>query len=91
MRCMHWQKKSLFSNISLVGLMTISAQNQGKIPAARCFQNLRKISEQLNSHLGLREGLHLSMGMSNDYVSALRRVLWVRLGTLIFGGRDKHL
>ena len=86
------EKISLFSNISLVGLMTISAKNQGKIPAARCFQNLRKISEQLNSHLGLREGLHLSMGMSNDYVSAIKEgSTWVRLGTLIFGGRDKHL
>ena len=86
------EKISSFSNISLVGLMTISAQNQDEISATRCFQNLRKISEQLNSHLGLREGLQLSMGMSNDYVSAIKEgSTWVRLGTLIFGGRDKHL
>ena len=86
------EKISLFSNISLVGLMTISAQNQHEISATRCFQNLRKISEQLNNQLGLREGLHLSMGMSNDYVSAIKEgSTWVRLGTLIFGDRDKYL
>ena len=86
------EKISSFSNISLVGLMTISAQNQDESSATRCFQNLRKISEQLSSHLGLREGLHLSMGMSNDYVSAIKEgSTWVRLGTLIFGDRDKYL
>lgn len=86
------EKISSFSNISLVGLMTISAQNQDESSATRCFQNLRKISEQLSSHLGLREGLQLSMGMSNDYVSAIKEgSTWVRLGTLIFGDRDRHL
>jgi len=85
------ERISVFSNISLVGLMTIPAQSHDENSTTRCFKNLRKISEQLNSHLGLRENLHLSMGMSKDYVSAIKEGSnWVRLGTLIFGGRDKH-
>ena len=85
------KKISLFSNISLAGLMTIPAKNQDDNAASSCFRNLRQINEQISHRLGLEKTLHLSMGMSNDYLLAIKEGSnWVRIGTMIFGPREKH-
>ena len=85
------KKISVFSNISFAGLMTIPAKNHNEYIASSCFRNLRQISEQISYRLGLEKSLHLSMGMSNDYLSAIKEgSTWVRIGTMIFGPRDKR-
>ena len=72
--------------------MTIPAQSHNEYVASSCFRNLRQINEQISHRLGLEKTLHLSMGMSNDYLLAIKEgSTWVRIGTMIFGPRDKHL
>ena len=85
------QKISVLSNISFAGLMTIPAKSHNEYVTSSCFRNLRQISEQISYRLCLENSLHLSMGMSNDYLSAIKEgSTWVRIGTMIFGPRDKH-
>ena len=85
------KKISVFSNISFAGLMTIPAKSHNEYIASSCFRNLRQISEQISYRLCLEKSLHLSMGMSNDYLSAIKEgSTWVRIGTMIFGPRDKR-
>ena len=86
------KKISVLSNISFTGLMTIPAQSHNENVTSSCFRNLRQISEQISYRLCLEKSLHLSMGMSNDYLLAIKEgSTWVRIGTMIFGPRDKHL
>ena len=86
------KKISVLSNISFAGLMTIPAQSHNEYITTSCFRNLRQISEQISYRLCLEKSLHLSMGMSNDYLLAIKEgSTWVRIGTMIFGPRDKHL
>ena len=86
------KKISVLSNISFRGLMTIPAQSHNEYVTSSCFRNLRQISEQISYRLCLEKSLHLSMGMSNDYPLAIKEgSTWVRIGTMIFGPRDKHL
>lgn len=86
------KKISVLSNISFAGLMTIPAQSHNEYVTSSCFRNLRQISEQISYRLCLEKSLHLSMGMSNDYLLAIKEgSTWVRIGTMIFGPRDKHL
>ena len=86
------KKISVLSNISFAGLMTIPAQSHNEYVTSTCFRNLRQISEQISYRLCLEKSLHLSMGMSNDYLLAIKEgSTWVRIGTMIFGPRDKHL
>ena len=85
------KKISVLSNISFAGLMTIPAQSHNEYITSSCFRNLRQISEQISYRLCLEKSLHLSMGMSNDYLLAIKEgSTWVRIGTMIFGPRDKH-
>ena len=85
------KKISVFPNISFAGLMTIPAQSHNENIASNCFRNLRQISEQISYRLCLEKSLHLSMGMSNDYLLAIKEgSTWVRIGTMIFGPRNKQ-
>ena len=86
------KKISVLSNISFTGLMTIPAQSHNEYVTSSCFRTLRQISEQISYRLCLEKSLHLSMRMSNDYLLAIKEgSTWVRIGTMIFGPRDKHL
>lgn len=75
-------------NISLAGLMTIgsreSSQTDGVNPDFECLRNVRdKVEEECNI-----SNLELSMGMSDDFVSAIRQgSTSVRVGSKIFGSR----
>jgi pyridoxal phosphate enzyme (YggS family) len=67
--------------LNVVGLMCIPPQD---VPAAQYFGLLRHLAAQR----GLRQ---LSMGMSNDYETALRfGATHVRVGTALFGERQQH-
>jgi PLP dependent protein len=65
--------------LNILGLMGIPPIN---VDADKYFSSL----SELNSSLGLKE---LSMGMSADYVSAIKhKSTFVRIGSLIFGERS---
>ena len=65
--------------MNVLGLMIIPPNDQN---TSKYF----KTTSELNSSLGLKE---LSMGMSSDYLEAIRLgSTFVRVGSLIFGSRS---
>jgi pyridoxal phosphate enzyme (YggS family) len=77
------------SNLSLIGLMTISPLTEDKNLIRKSFGDLRKLKEQLNSEdYNLKE---LSMGMTSDYEIAIEEGATIlRIGSAIFGERIYH-
>ncbi|MGL5255026.1 MAG: YggS family pyridoxal phosphate-dependent enzyme [Brevinema sp.] len=71
-------------NIKLEGLMTIGALNGDP---RICFKKLKTMRDDLENSLGIQLGL--SMGMSNDYITAVQEgATLVRIGSLLFGQRN---
>ena len=67
---------TLDKNLNIQGLMCIPPANQDPTPY---FQEMKKIKDKLNSQL------KLSMGMSNDYDTALScNTNLIRLGSILF-------
>ena len=65
-------------NLNIIGIMCLPPFDEDPIPFFKKMQNL---SESLN----LKE---ISMGMSNDYMDALRfKATYIRVGSKIFGNR----
>jgi len=65
-------------DLNIIGLMCIPPNN---LPSEPFFKKMKEIS----TDIGLKE---LSMGMSNDYVSAVRNSsTYIRVGSKIFGER----
>jgi pyridoxal phosphate enzyme (YggS family) len=75
--------------VTLVGLMTMAPFVPDPEMARPVFARLRELRDRLQRDLGV--GLpHLSMGMSNDFEVAVEEgATWVRLGTVLFGHRQK--
>lgn len=73
--------------LRLAGLMTIGMPDYTSRPAN--FLTLTKCREEVAQAVGVApESLHLSMGMSGDYVNAIRMgATSVRVGTALFGQR----
>jgi len=66
-------------NLNIIGLMAIPPNDGNE---NNYFKNLM----ELNNNLGLRE---LSMGMSGDYMEAIRyKATFIRIGSSIFGNRN---
>ncbi len=66
------------NNLNIIGLMIIPPNNQNPL-------NYFKELNELNASLGLKD---LSMGMSSDYLEAIRyNATYVRIGSSIFGSR----
>lgn len=78
-------------NLELRGLMTIGSYGASSSDGFNEeFEVLRKCSEVVTSELQLVEPLVLSMGMSGDFVQALKQgSSSVRVGSRIFGERPK--
>ena len=76
-----------FSNVKLVGLMTIAPYSDDENLVRKSFSDLRKLRDQLNSEgLNLKE---LSMGMTSDFEIAIEEgATMLRIGSAIFGQRD---
>ncbi|MFO7937696.1 MAG: YggS family pyridoxal phosphate-dependent enzyme [Kiritimatiellia bacterium] len=76
-------------NITLTGLMTMAPFTPEIEETRPVFAGLRELRDRLEKKFDI--GLpNLSMGMSNDYAIAVEEgATWVRLGTLLFGGRPK--
>ena len=75
--CLNWR-----------GLMTIGVQGDDSQTRA-AFRRLKQLLFQCQQEFGLRHFDQLSMGMSNDYPTAIEEgSTMVRVGTAIFGHRN---
>ena len=76
--------------ISLRGLMMIAPQSVSEIALRRCFAQLRQLRDNCQQHFALPQFTELSMGMSSDFAAAIAEgATFVRLGTALFGDRNK--
>ncbi|MEW6330621.1 MAG: YggS family pyridoxal phosphate-dependent enzyme [Pseudomonadota bacterium] len=75
--------------LPLRGLMTIAPHDAPEKDIRACFAALRRLRDDCRQRFGLENFTELSMGMSDDYVAAIREgATMVRVGTAIFGKRD---
>lgn len=75
--------------LSLRGLMTIGPHAAPEKEIRGCFAKLRELRDECRKRYALSGFTELSMGMSGDYVEAIKEgATMVRVGTAIFGDRD---
>jgi pyridoxal phosphate enzyme (YggS family) len=75
--------------LPLRGLMTIGPHGAPEKEIRACFASLRRLRDDCQRRFGLRDFTELSMGMSEDYVEAIKEgATMVRIGTAIFGERN---
>lgn len=78
-------------SIELCGLMTMAPIEEYEGQAREVFAKTRLIYEDLKSYTGLDSWNVLSMGMSQDYKSAVYEgSTHIRIGTAIFGNRSLY-
>lgn len=84
-----WQELHELKNAEIRGLMGMASFSENKELVRSEFKNLKKIFDECNQQLTPNAKLQiLSMGMSNDYASALDEGSnAVRIGSLLFGSR----
>ena len=76
------------SHLRLEGLMTLAPFTDDEAVQRRTFRDLRVLRDRIKEEEGLWLPT-LSMGMSGDYVSAVREgATVIRLGTALFGRRE---
>src|SRR3954465_2625796 len=76
------------SHLRLEGLMTLAPLTDDEAVQRRTFRDLRVLRDRIKEEEGLWLPT-LSMGMSGDYVSAVREgATVIRLGTALFGQRE---
>ena len=77
-----------FSNIRIVGLMTVGPLTEDQDQVRVCFRELRKIFASASDHLSTQKNLdlqYLSMGMTHDYPLAIEEgANLIRIGSAIF-------
>ncbi len=79
------------AHLNLIGLMTLPPFFDDPEKVRPYFRRLRKLRDELSASglFGDRQG-ELSMGMTNDYETAIDEgATMVRVGTAIFGEREK--
>ncbi len=75
--------------LSLRGLMTIGPHAAPEKEIRGCFARLRELRDECRQRYALPGFTELSMGMSGDYVEAIKEgATMIRVGTAIFGERD---
>lgn len=75
--------------LKLCGLMTIGPHAASEREIRITFAALRKLRENCAKRFSLSDFTELSMGMSGDYLEAIKEgSTMLRLGTAIFGARD---
>lgn len=83
-----FEKISALKNIEILGLMTIGPLTGDDKLISKSFAETKKLLEEINSMFSIKLK-ELSMGMSSDYLSAVREgATMVRIGSAIFGERD---
>jgi len=75
--------------LSIEGLMTVPPLSVEAEDSRKFFAQLRRLRDALEKEFDVRL-VHLSMGMTNDFVTAVEEgATLVRIGTAIFGERSK--
>jgi pyridoxal phosphate enzyme (YggS family) len=76
-----------FSNIKVVGLMTMAPYTDDEAVLRACFRQLKLLQENVQAlRIANAPCTELSMGMSNDYVIAIEEgATFIRLGTSLVG------
>lgn len=78
--------------VTVCGLMTMAPIETYEGQAREVFARTRVIFEELKNYTGLESWEVLSMGMSQDYKSAiLEGSTHIRIGTAIFGNRAEYV
>ena len=78
-------------NLEICGLMTMAPIETYEGQAREVFAKTRVIYEELKDYTGLESWNVLSMGMSQDYKSAIYEgATHIRIGTAIFGDRSQY-
>jgi pyridoxal phosphate enzyme (YggS family) len=81
--------KETLPALSLRGLMTIGPHAAPEKEIRGCFAKLRELRDECRKRYALPGFTELSMGMSGDYVEAIKEgATMLRVGTAIFGERD---
>ncbi|QHS22180.1 YggS family pyridoxal phosphate-dependent enzyme [Virgibacillus sp. MSP4-1] len=81
------EKLGNYEQIEVSGLMTMAPHTENEDLLRGCFQNLRKLKEQIQDlRLSHAPCNYLSMGMSNDYSIAVEEgATHIRIGTKLVG------
>lgn len=76
-----------YSNIQVVGLMTMAPNTDDEETLRYCFRNLKKTQENIQKQQWIHAPCtELSMGMSNDYSIAIQEgATMIRIGTALVG------
>lgn len=76
-----------YSNIHVVGLMTMAPLTDDEQRIRSCFRNLRELQQKIKSmNLPHAPCTELSMGMSNDYPIAIEEgATFIRIGSALVG------
>lgn len=81
-------KRSLFSNVRIIGLMGMASFTDSKEQVLAEFRLLKKYFDQHRTDFNLEKPV-LSMGMSGDFKLALQEgSTMIRIGSLLFGARS---
>lgn len=76
--------------LRIQGLMTMAPFTSDEATLRSTFASARRLFERCASEVAGFEPVHLSMGMSNDFEIAVEEgATLVRLGTILFGEREK--
>lgn len=77
----------IFSQLKIIGLMTLALHSQESNEVRRCFQSLRALRDNIQKIYP--DIKRLSMGMSSDFEIAIEEgATDIRVGQAIFGARD---
>ncbi|WP_269920337.1 YggS family pyridoxal phosphate-dependent enzyme [Caldifermentibacillus hisashii] len=81
------QQLAMYSNIEIVGLMTMAPYIKDEQILRNCFRSLKQLQDEIqNLKLPYAPCTELSMGMSNDYEIAVEEgATFVRIGTSLVG------
>lgn len=82
-------QREAFPGIAFRGLMTVGPYHAGEADVRRTFATLRALRDDCARRMTSPNFDQLSMGMSGDYVEAIKEgATLLRIGTAIFGERD---
>lgn len=80
------EKISEYDKINIIGLMTMAPYTEDEEVLDQTFRKLKELRDQLN--INYPSITELSMGMSNDYLHAVKEgATYVRIGSKIMGSR----
>lgn len=82
---LNFSDKLFFSNLNIIGLMTMAPNTEEDSIIRNTFKGLRELKDELNHKIFKGSLTELSMGMSNDYKIALEEgATIIRIGSKLF-------